>query len=224
MNGSALLTALSNCSISVQWIVQSSRTSTVCYLGCVSMWTGKWVWVFHHSSMFLHVGECMGKCVDECVGECMGECAGECVGECVLHFVWMGVSSPVWRRIWICQCVSPVVCDMVRVPLPLFVSVSESATSPHHLIFIIFIISWSYDLMISWSHDLMISSCEHAIMSSCDRVIMSSCRHVIMSSCHHVVIKCWHAFSLIFWDFRSKWKKDMESQELSSLLIWYDVA
>ena len=151
------------------------------------MWTGKWVWVFHHSSMFLHVGECMGKCVDECVGECMGECAGECVGECVLHFVylnvWMGVSSPVWRRIWICQCVSPVVCDMARVPLPLFVSVSESATSPHHLIFIIFIIfiiSWSYDLMISWSHDLMIATSHH--------LNISSCQHLIISSSHDLMI------------------------------------
>ena len=179
-NGSALLTALSNCSISFQWIVQSSRTSTVCYLGCVSMWTGKWVWVFHHSSMFLHVGECMGKSVDECVGESMGECAGECVGECVLHFVylnvWMGVSSPVWRRIWICQCLSPVVCDMVRVPLHLFVSVSESATSPHHLIIIfifIFIISWSYDLMISWSYDRNISSSQHLIMSTSHHLIIS---------------------------------------------------
>ena len=173
--------------------LQSSRTSTVCYLGCVSMWTGKWVWVFHHSSMFLHVGECMGKCVDECVGECMGECAGECVGECVLHFVylnvWMGVSSPVWRRIWICQCVSPVVCDMARVPLPLFVSVSESATSPHHLIiiiffffiFIIFIISWSYDLMISWSYDRNISSSQHLIISTSHHVNISSSHHLMIS-------------------------------------------
>ena len=47
--------------------------------------------MFHHSSMFLHVGECMGKSVDECVGESMGECAGECVGECVLHFVYLNV-------------------------------------------------------------------------------------------------------------------------------------
>ena len=191
------------------------------------MWTGKWVWVFHHSSMFLHVGECMGKCVDECVGECMGECAGECVGECVLHFVylnvWMGVSSPVWRRIWICQCVSPVVCDMARVPLPLFVSVSNSATSPHHLIiiiFIIFIISWSYDLMISWSHDRNISSSQHLIISTSHLIIswshdlmISSCEHAIMSV---VVKKVCHndergkeltRIFIDFWDFRSRSKK-----------------
>ena len=48
--------------------------------------------MFHHSSMFLHVGECMGKCVDECVGECMGECMSE--AECMGN-----VSVSAWVRV-----------------------------------------------------------------------------------------------------------------------------